>query len=492
MDAKFGKGGWRPLVRFAILQGEKWRVIDNGRSSLHNVSVDPCERIHTTSTAAGVAALRRLRQRAAKPLAGELEPRLSTHDMTSAYRQIAVAPEHSRFSVIAVYSPVSKSWVYGELDGFPFGVTPAVLEFNRIPAFLTAVSRRWLAIPVVSFYDDFKIIGVQAGGGSEDRSFQEVVSLTGYKLDPPKHQPPATSCVFLGTLETYAPEGEVDTLALRPKPGRLEDITKEVRLVLSSGVIHSGQASSLRGRLMHLAGVFAFRLGRSHLFAFDSVTSPGQHDVNDELRSCLLFTLERFSLRQWRDVVLDSRANRHVIVISDASYEVDVITGIPASRICYIISDPECGTRRGVVFDVPLGFLHALKERKNQIATMEALGPILAPMFEQQFLSQCLATFWLDNMSALSGFVSGSSTAADLGSLIFGGHLCLAKRSVRAWWGYVPSASNIADGGSRTGVDDPVAATVGIALTQRPFPASLRELVHALPEAWSRHWALDL
>ena len=129
----------------------------------------------------------------------------------------------------------------------------------------------------------------------------------------------------------------------------------------------------------------------------------------------MLFSLaELFSLRPRRDVVLDSRANRHVIVISDASYEVDVITGIPTSRICYIISDPECGTRRGVVFDVPLDFLHALKERKNQIAIMEALGPIPALMFEKHFLSRCLATFGLDNMSALSGFVSGSSTAADV------------------------------------------------------------------------------
>ena len=67
----------------------------------------------------------------------------------------------------------------------------------------------------------------------------------------------------------------------------------------------------------------------------------------------------------------------------------------------------------------------------------------------------------------------------------------MAKRSVRAWWEYVPSASNIADGGSRTGVRDPVAASVGIALTQLPFPAALRDLVHALPEAWSHHWALD-
>ena len=76
---------------------------------------------------------------------------------------------------------------------------------------------------------------------------------------------------------------------------------------------------------------------------------------------------------------------------------------------------------------------------------MEALGPILALMFEPEFLRSCVTTFWLDNLSALSGFVLGSSKAADLGALVFGAHLCFTKRGIRAWWDYVPSASNIAD-----------------------------------------------
>ena len=140
------------------------------------------------------------------------------------------------------------------------------------------------------------------------------------------------------------------------------------------------------------------------------------------------------------------------------------------------------------MFDVPPEFTSVLKERKNQIAVMEALGPVLALMFEPALLSNCLASFWMDNLSALSGFVSGNSTAADLGSISFGVHLCLAKRAVRAWWDYVPSVSNIADGGSREGVADPAAAAAGIHLKQVDFPMSLRELVYADPSAWAAHW----
>ena len=57
MDAKFGKGAWRPLKRFAVFEAakQKWRAIDNGRSSGHNDAVDLFERIHTTSTEMGLA-----------------------------------------------------------------------------------------------------------------------------------------------------------------------------------------------------------------------------------------------------------------------------------------------------------------------------------------------------------------------------------------------------------------------------------------------------
>ena len=81
-----------------------------------------------------------------------------------------------------------------------------------------------------------------------------------------------------------------------------------------------------------------------------------------------------------------------------------------------------------------------------------------------------------------------ASVRTDLGSIAFGVHLCLAKRAVRAWWDYVPSASNIADGGSREGVTDPVAAAAGISLRQVGFPMSLRELIYAKPASWAAHW----
>ena len=69
--------------------------------------------------------LRKLRELVGRPLVDDFEPNMSTSDMASAFRQIPVHPDHLPFSVIAVYSPVAKKWVFGLLDGMAFGVSPA-------------------------------------------------------------------------------------------------------------------------------------------------------------------------------------------------------------------------------------------------------------------------------------------------------------------------------------------------------------------------------
>ena len=200
-------------------------------------------------------------------------------------------------------------------------------------------------------------------------------------------------------------------LVLRPKPGRLEDIVPDiVNVIRSRGTFQAGQAATLRGRLLHLAGVFAARLGRSHLFATSCVSDGNECAISYELDACLRFSLELIALNAWRNVQLTPVAGRHVIVTSDASFELDD-SGVPTSRMCFIITDPTLSVKRGCVSDVSPNCSNVLKERKNQIAVMEALGPVLALMFEAEMLSNCLAS-----LSALFGIVSGSSTAAGLGS----------------------------------------------------------------------------
>ena len=61
-----------------------------------------------------------------------------------------------------------------------FGQSLAVLGFNRVPAFVVGAARRYLAIPCIHFYNDFKIVDVDNGGA--EAAFDELVSMIGFYL----------------------------------------------------------------------------------------------------------------------------------------------------------------------------------------------------------------------------------------------------------------------------------------------------------------------
>lgn len=140
LDSKYGKGMWHCLPRFAIMQNGKWRLIDDGLAASDNASFESSETIHTTSTNAGVAVLRFIRKTIGRP---------------------------------------------------PFGLTGSVLHFNRVPAHAIAVARRWLAIPVQGFLEDFKIIDTKASKGSADRWFDTLMKFHQWNCDPAKRSPPS-------------------------------------------------------------------------------------------------------------------------------------------------------------------------------------------------------------------------------------------------------------------------------------------------------------
>ena len=89
LDEIFGAGRWRCLIRFAIQQGSKWRVIDNGRSAGLNWTLEADERIHTSSCEMSALMGRAIRRHYGKPLAGDYSLVASTHDMKRAFRQLS-------------------------------------------------------------------------------------------------------------------------------------------------------------------------------------------------------------------------------------------------------------------------------------------------------------------------------------------------------------------------------------------------------------------
>ena len=411
----------------------------------------------------------------------------STSDVWKAFRQLPVCDEHLPSHVVAVWDPLKRTMRYGPLDGMAFGLGAAVHQFNRVPAFVLALARRFLCIPVIGFYDDFRITDVAEANGSADAAFAELCAWLAVRLDPKKHQGPAPSIVFIGALEDSSCSDKDDEIILRPKPGRVDAIMSEIGPILSSKRCKPDEAASLFGKLMNLGTTYPCRVGRSQLAALSDHAHQESSVAPEQLLDCLRFHRALATLSLVRRVPLQSAKLDKVVVFSDASWgEGDTVLG---GRICWWVVCESRNIKRGAVCDVFPRHLNGFTERKTQIIAAELFGVLFALLFDFEGLEHTSAMFFIDNMSGLCALVAGSSKAPDLAGLASGTHLGLARRSVWAWFEFVDSASNPTDGGSREGVSCPLAKEMGIPLRWVLFPSMPQAFPRPSPASWLTWWS---
>eukprot|EP00435_Cladocopium_sp_Y103_P011434 s1508_g3.t1 len=95
---------WIPTQRFEVVQKNKVRGCDSATTNMINQVTKITEKLQLPSTDSNVAALRRLRLiKPDEELAGWVL------DERKAYRQVAVRPDHRKFSVICLKNPLTSS-----------------------------------------------------------------------------------------------------------------------------------------------------------------------------------------------------------------------------------------------------------------------------------------------------------------------------------------------------------------------------------------------
>ena len=484
MNAKYGLGGWRALPRYAICQGGKWRLIDNGKAGQHNHTFASLETIHTTSTAAGVAVAANFRRLNKGRLRGSRKLRVSSQDMWKAYRQIPGHAKQRKWMVVMVYHPIRKMWVFGEAKGLLFGLTGSVLHFNRVPAFITAVARRWLALPVQHYFDDFRLFDVKVSRGSVNKYFKLLLdAVIGYRIDPAKESIPAPMLTFLGNVEDYDPKDEDDAVQLRPKEGRAATIEASVDEAIRDEALQEGAAKTLNGKMLHFAATSAGRFGKGILYHVADRAAGTTPVWYENLLFNLVFIKYLLGHNIPRTITLRPDSSAGVRLWTDASYSDEA-----GCKLCAIIKPRPPRLPQGIVMTVPPSVVAIFVQRKQQIHMGELLAPMMALLRWPELMENESTINYIDNMGVLCNIVGGSSRAPDAGTLIFALHLRMAKLKVRSWWEWVESESNCSDGGSRVGVLCPVAAALGIPLVEHPFPFLPVGFMTMMPEEWDRWW----
>ena len=169
---------------------------------------------------------------------------------------------------------------------------------------------------------------------------------------------------------------------------------------------------------------------------------------------------------------------------TDASFEPG--PPFPKMRMCAIVANDS--SRVGIVVDAPLGFFEYFEPRFSHISVGELFAVMIAFYYMADAFKDTSAICYVDNVGVIHTIVNGASSQVDLGALTHGLHFRLAQLRASVWWEYVPSPSNIADGGSRVGIGCPLAKIAGISLSEVSCAVLPLGFPFCRPSEWSNWW----
>ena len=191
----------------------------------------------------------------------------STEDLDDAYGECPGHPDHKGVCVVAWYSPKHQEWRFAEATGLTFGLSSAVLSFNRWPALMIAIARRCMALLSTNFFDDFFTEDIAESAQAAREHLVTCAAACGAKFGDPKSWPPGQHRTFTGVeahLDWVASEG---VITLSPKRECVEGIQIEASARLSAKSCTSGQASKLRGKCGWVGANSFAKIGRIGLAA---------------------------------------------------------------------------------------------------------------------------------------------------------------------------------------------------------------------------------
>ena len=118
--------------------------------------------------------------------------------------------------------------------------------------------------------------------------------------------------------------------------------------------------------------------------------------------------------------------------------------------------------------------------RSQQIFAAEAFAAVVAPFNHEELFRSRNVLWFVDNESACSSLIRGSSRVEDVGNIAAAAHVLFLKLGCRVCFEWIDSASNPADGLSRAGCEDPWTVEQGWRLGTAREPS------------WTEEWWRDL
>ena len=459
MDRMFGRGLWRPLPRSAILQKDKWRCIDDGKRSGHNDATTLHESI--TCCRADFPALvgrefaRRIRSHNSNQ--PSQMPRFDLHhgsdDLFAAYRRVPTSqPEYTS---VMVWDSDNEQIVYCIVPGHNFGLTSAVLNFNRIPHYMISAVRVFLGVCCEHYFDDVDTAEPSFCNGSGQETVVSFFSddFSGFSFDVKKHCPMDISNEFLGVVSSYKfwPAGLMQMDITEKRRRNVDTLAKQIAF---KQALPPGSASSLFGKARFAISPYFGSVGTACLQPIMArCYTPHAYKITDQIADSLDFI--SFLMRHLGPFTIPNLppSGDKIVIFTDASGKKRTSSSAPTGYLGFVVFHPVYGTRHShcPMPQSMVDLFDRIKQRKTYIGHFEMIAAIIPFLtLPPEWFSQYDVELWIDNTQAIGSFIKGYAGLYDCAKLVNLFKFAIARLNLRSIFiDYVPSDSNIADIPSR-------------------------------------------
>ena len=371
-----------------------------------------------------------------------------TFDLSSAYKQYPLHSHDRDLVRIALKDTETDACRVFGLNALPFGATGSVAGFLRISSAIFFVLTQGLHIWSSAFFDDFPTLSVADASAMTDKHVAMLFDLLGIdfaregkKCAQFGSQMKALGLVF--DLEQFS-SGKV---YIRHTAERKTELLDRLNDILERNELSPKDAESLRGRL-HWYESYLF--GRTANLAIHQlgkrISAPSwTTSLGSELESVLRLLRDR--VVSGPPLILRADMDTPLLIFTDGACEGDELKTGSVGGVLY------CGSNAPLRYfsgKVPALLMQDfLQESKNPIYLIEMLACYIAFKLWGSSNLGCYVVLYLDNEASRGAFIKGYSTTRRGNIIVQLVVSCEDSFQWKAWYGRVPTASNMSDAPSR-------------------------------------------
>ncbi|CAE7811218.1 unnamed protein product [Symbiodinium sp. CCMP2592] len=431
--------------RFAVVQGDKVRGVDDFSFNGLNDTLGTCEKVTTMSTAHTVALGLRL-LRIAKARGMRLLGRC--FDLKSAYRQLPIHLDDLPYAAVTVWSPADHAVRVLQMFALPFGAGGSVPGFVRVSLALWRILCRLALVPATMFFDDYTCIVLESDAVNAEASVHMLFRILGWRLalEGDKAVSFAQAFQSLGVVFLLTP-GVDCSLSVSNTEARKAEVAAWCLEKLRSGQATPKECEQFASRVRWLSGQVFGRTAGSALRVLLSAGRASKPHTLRELKPELLWAIRwildhipKGDPKVWS---LASRKKLHLF--TDGAFENGTasIGGVLCDGWCQPLSWFGCEVPDSVTA------CWLANDSEHPIIQAELLAVAASVLCWSLELRDSNTCAWVDNevvrFGVINGFVRPDSAMCILERML----RSEASLGIQLWVCRVPSHSNPADGPSR-------------------------------------------